>query len=90
MTAEANGNSSDYPDEITEKYTISKELGRWVEQSCTVAAFGSNRLSNCSGACGVVRLVFSKGTCQRYAMKVIEKKTFSITGRPGNVSADDC
>ncbi|XP_038053791.1 serine/threonine-protein kinase Chk2-like [Patiria miniata] len=32
------------------------------------------------GACGLVRLAFKKGSCEKFAIKIIEKKTFSIGG----------
>ncbi|XP_071789769.1 serine/threonine-protein kinase Chk2-like [Asterias amurensis] len=32
------------------------------------------------GACGLVRLAFRKGSCEKFAIKIIEKKTFSIGG----------
>ncbi|XP_030831152.1 serine/threonine-protein kinase Chk2-like [Strongylocentrotus purpuratus] len=32
------------------------------------------------GACGQVKLAFEKGTCRKVAVKIIEKKTFSIGG----------
>ena len=31
-----------------------------------------------SGACGEVRLAFSKGDCQKFAVKIISKKKFSV------------
>ncbi|XP_023214970.1 serine/threonine-protein kinase Chk2-like isoform X3 [Centruroides sculpturatus] len=49
--------NSQYPVQITNKYTVSTMLGR--------------------GTCGEVRLIFEKGTCYRYALKIISKKTFS-------------
>ena len=30
------------------------------------------------GACGEVRLAFSKGNCKKFAVKIISKKTFSV------------
>lgn len=30
------------------------------------------------GACGVVRLAFEKGTCKKFAVKIVSKKTFSV------------
>lgn len=48
------------PDEMKDKYILSKQLGR--------------------GACGVVKLAFEKETCQKVAIKIIEKKTFSMGG----------
>ena len=30
------------------------------------------------GACGEVKLAFRKGTCEKFAVKVIAKKKFSI------------
>lgn len=48
-----------YPNEVINKYTICKLLGR--------------------GACGEVRLAFAKGTCNRFAIKIISKKKFSNT-----------
>lgn len=33
------------------------------------------------GACGEVKLCFSKGTCKKFAMKIIPKKKFSINDR---------
>ena len=32
----------------------------------------------CRGACGEVKLAFDKNTCQRFAVKIINKKTFSV------------
>ncbi|XP_077995471.1 serine/threonine-protein kinase Chk2-like [Glandiceps talaboti] len=32
------------------------------------------------GACGEVKLAFEKGTCKKFAVKIIQKKTFSIGG----------
>ncbi|THD23867.1 Ovarian-specific serine/threonine-protein kinase Lok [Fasciola hepatica] len=49
--------------EVTEKYTVSKLLGR--------------------GACGEVRLVFERHSCRKYAMKIVQKKTFSISSKLG-------
>ncbi|KER22734.1 hypothetical protein T265_09218 [Opisthorchis viverrini] len=36
------------------------------------------------GACGEVRLVFERGSCEKRAMKIVQKKTFSITAKLGN------
>ncbi|XP_074641732.1 serine/threonine-protein kinase Chk2-like isoform X2 [Tubulanus polymorphus] len=33
------------------------------------------------GACGEVRLAFQKGTCSKYAVKIISKKAFSLGGQ---------
>ncbi|KAK3102300.1 hypothetical protein FSP39_010344 [Pinctada imbricata] len=33
------------------------------------------------GACGEVKLAFAKGTCERFAVKIISKKKFSIGGK---------
>jgi serine/threonine-protein kinase Chk2 len=33
------------------------------------------------GACGEVRLAFSKGSCEKFAVKIIVKKKFSTGGR---------
>ena len=30
------------------------------------------------GACGEVKLAFEKGSCNKFAVKVISKKTFSV------------
>ena len=30
------------------------------------------------GACGEVRLAFSRGSCKKFAVKIINKKTFSV------------
>ena len=30
------------------------------------------------GACGEVRLAFSRGSCKKFAVKIISKKTFSV------------
>ncbi|XP_063419076.1 serine/threonine-protein kinase Chk2-like [Mytilus trossulus] len=49
------------PDQIKEKYTLTKTLGR--------------------GACGEVKLAFKKGTCEKFAVKIISKKKFSIGGK---------
>ena len=32
----------------------------------------------CRGACGEVKLAFEKGTCNKFAVKIISKKTFSV------------
>lgn len=41
------------------------------------------------GSCGEVRLAFEKGTCNKYAIKVIAKKTFSVGGKTSvNMSAE--
>ncbi|KAF8561309.1 hypothetical protein P879_11291 [Paragonimus westermani] len=37
------------------------------------------------GACGEVRLVFEKTSCERRAMKIVQKKTFSVPTKLGNV-----
>ncbi|XP_050410649.1 serine/threonine-protein kinase Chk2 isoform X2 [Patella vulgata] len=50
----------DLPSELTDKYTLTKVLGR--------------------GACGEVRLAFTKGSCEKYACKIISKKKFSVGG----------
>ncbi|XP_014667186.1 PREDICTED: serine/threonine-protein kinase Chk2-like isoform X2 [Priapulus caudatus] len=47
-----------FPEELRQKYTMSRILGR--------------------GACGEVRLAFSKGVCERVAIKVVEKNKFSL------------
>ncbi|XP_046579376.1 serine/threonine-protein kinase Chk2-like [Haliotis rubra] len=52
---------ADLPKELTEKYTLTKTLGR--------------------GACGEVRLAFAKGSCEKYACKIISKKKFSVGGK---------
>ncbi|CAH8563794.1 unnamed protein product [Heterobilharzia americana] len=62
-----------YPSEVTDKYTVSKHLGR--------------------GAFGEVRLVFDKEHCEKYAMKIVQKKNFSVLsklGKPftGSVAAE--
>ncbi|KAF5398550.1 Mitogen-activated protein kinase [Paragonimus heterotremus] len=36
------------------------------------------------GACGEVRLVFEKTSCERRAMKIVQKKTFSVPSKLGN------
>ncbi|XP_078599628.1 serine/threonine-protein kinase Chk2-like isoform X1 [Branchiostoma floridae x Branchiostoma japonicum] len=33
------------------------------------------------GACGEVRLAFTKGTCHKFAVKIVSKKVFTIGGR---------
>jgi len=33
------------------------------------------------GACGEVKLAFEKGTCKKYAVKIISKKTFTLGGK---------
>ena len=30
------------------------------------------------GACGEVKLAFEKGSCNKFAVKIISKKTFSV------------
>ncbi|BFZ05370.1 hypothetical protein BsWGS_08409 [Bradybaena similaris] len=49
------------PEELTEKYTLTRMLGR--------------------GACGEVRLAFAKGSCEKFACKIISKKKFSVGGK---------
>ncbi|KAK3595769.1 hypothetical protein CHS0354_025403 [Potamilus streckersoni] len=51
----------DLPQEIKEKYTMTKVLGR--------------------GACGEVKLAFMKGSCEKFAVKIISKKKFSVGGK---------
>ncbi|KAL8577458.1 hypothetical protein ACOMHN_021910 [Nucella lapillus] len=51
---------ADLPKELTDKYTLTKVLGR--------------------GACGEVRLAFVKGSCEKFACKIISKKKFSVGG----------
>ena len=40
----------------------------------------------CRGACGEVKLAFSKGCCDKFAVKIISKKKFSIGGKNAIVS----
>ncbi|TPP66687.1 Mitogen-activated protein kinase [Fasciola gigantica] len=61
--SDSNSVKDQYPIEVTEKYTVSKLLGR--------------------GACGEVRLVFERHSCRKYAMKIVQKKTFSISSKLG-------
>lgn len=49
------------PEDLKEKYVMSRFLGR--------------------GACGEVRLAFSRGSCKKFAVKIINKKTFSVGPR---------
>ena len=51
---------STVPENVREKYIISKEIGR--------------------GAYGEVKLCFIRGTCNRFAMKIIAKKHFTLMG----------
>lgn len=51
---------TEFPKELTDKYTITRVLGR--------------------GACGEVRLAFLKGSCEKFACKIISKKKFSVGG----------
>ncbi|CAG0889192.1 unnamed protein product [Darwinula stevensoni] len=61
MTSLGMDDDTAFPKEITQKYTVSRVLGR--------------------GACGEVRLGFSKdGSCGRVAIKIIEKKKFTSKG----------
>lgn len=60
MDLTANGDSS-LPPELTEKYTLTRTLGK--------------------GACGEVKLAFAKGSCDKFACKLISKKKFSVGGR---------
>ena len=62
MTSLGMDDDTAFPREITQKYTVSRVLGR--------------------GACGEVRLGFSKdGSCGRVAIKIIEKKKFTSRGK---------
>ena len=38
------------------------------------------------GACGEVKLAFEKGSCRKFAVKIIAKKTFSVGGKSQLVS----
>jgi serine/threonine protein kinase len=49
--------SHQFPEQIRQKYHISRELG--------------------SGACGVVRLVYDRNTCNGYAMKAVKRNIMS-------------
>ncbi|RTG80865.1 serine/threonine-protein kinase Chk2, partial [Schistosoma bovis] len=55
-----------YPAEVTDKYTVSKHIGR--------------------GAYGEVRLIFDKEYCEKYAMKIVQKKHFSLASKFGKPS----
>ncbi|KAM7426213.1 Checkpoint kinase 2 [Porites harrisoni] len=55
---EADEEFKSLPEELKEKYIMSKTIGR--------------------GACGEVRLAFSRGDCQKFAVKIISKKKFSV------------
>ncbi|CAH8583957.1 unnamed protein product [Schistosoma guineensis] len=55
-----------YPAEVTDKYTVSKHIGR--------------------GAYGEVRLIFDKEYCEKYAMKIVQKKHFSLASKLGKPS----
>ncbi|CAI2731039.1 unnamed protein product [Schistosoma spindalis] len=55
-----------YPPEVTDKYTVSKHIGR--------------------GAYGEVRLIFDKEYCEKYAMKIVQKKHFSLASKLGKSS----
>ncbi|CAL8071445.1 unnamed protein product [Calicophoron daubneyi] len=61
--SDSNSISDLYPHDVTEKYTVSRLIGR--------------------GACGEVRLVFGKQSCEKYAMKIVQKKNFTLS-KPGN------
>lgn len=66
-----------FPLEVTSKYTISRSLGRYV--------YALSLILRHSGACGEVRLVFGRDSCQKFAMKIVQKKTFSFMARAGEV-----
>ncbi|CAH8582086.1 unnamed protein product [Schistosoma rodhaini] len=55
-----------YPSEVTDKYTVSKHIGR--------------------GAFGEVRLIFDKECCEKYAIKIVQKKHFSLASKFGKPS----
>ncbi|CAH8562757.1 unnamed protein product [Schistosoma mattheei] len=55
-----------YPAEVTDKYTVSKHIGR--------------------GAYGEVKLIFDKEYCEKYAMKIVQKKHFSLASKFGKHS----
>ncbi|GFS09821.1 serine/threonine-protein kinase Chk2 [Elysia marginata] len=59
MDLTTNGDSG-LPSELTEKYTLTRTLGK--------------------GACGEVKLAFAKGSCDKFACKLISKKKFSVGG----------
>ena len=41
----------------------------------------STGTSHFRGACGEVKLAFEKGSCQKVAVKIIQKKKFTIGGK---------
>ncbi|XP_062999837.1 serine/threonine-protein kinase Chk2 isoform X2 [Elgaria multicarinata webbii] len=55
---------SEYPQELRDKYIISKQLG--------------------SGACGEVKLAFERVTCNKVAIKIINKRRFMADVLPEN------
>ena len=39
-----------------------------------------------SGACGLVRLVYDRRTCQEYAMKIVKKNMLATSTNPNNLN----
>ncbi|KAL2298440.1 hypothetical protein Nmel_015437 [Mimus melanotis] len=59
-----------FPKEFREKYIMSKTLGRFLTELCSCF----------SGACGEVKLAFEKSTCNKVAVKIINKRKFVASG----------
>ena len=81
--------TDNFPSQITEKYTISKLLGRcdFAANTDTSCAWQINFRVYClRGACGEVRLIFEKGSCKKFAVKIVSKKKFSVGGKNVTVS----
>ena len=81
------------PEEFREKYIMSKLLGRSVDLASVhmclhalILPIISLRYTYslhvhahmCRGACGEVKLAFQKGTNDKFAVKIISKRTFSV------------
>ena len=81
--------TDNFPSQITEKYTISKLLGRCdfaVNTDTSCARQINFRVYCWRGACGEVRLIFEKGSCKQFAVKIVSKKKFSVGGKHVTVS----
>lgn len=75
------------PRQIRDKYIITKTLGVWVLTSVYywLSSFCARKMSTVDfktrGAYGEVKMAFVKETCEKRAVKIIQKKKFSVHGR---------
>ena len=60
--------TSEFPGEVSSKYTICRSLGRLV---CLFTR------KTFRGACGEVRIAYERATCAQFAMKIVPKRSIS-------------